>query len=143
MAARGGGGGRAPRAGRGGGAGGPRAGGGRGPGRERRGGARGAAAAGDARVAVASCSALKKGYRARRRQSGGVPVHFVLLDPARDELERRMTTRAGHFMPPTLLTSQLNTLERPQPDERALPLDGSESIEAACEKVIAWLKAHG
>lgn len=107
---------------------------------DRLGRAIGTAAAGG--VAVASCSALKKIYRDRLRRSIPVPAHFVLLDPARTELERRMTTRAGHFMPTSLLTSQLNTLERPQPDERALALDGTESIEAACEKVIAWLKAH-
>jgi gluconokinase len=97
-------------------------------------------------IAVASCSALKKVYRDRLRQSIAVPVHFVLLDPVRDELERRMIARAGHFMPSTLLRSQLDTLERPQPDERALALDGSDSIAASCEKVIAWLMrstAHG
>jgi gluconokinase len=109
---------------------------------DRLGRAVGAAAASDG-IAVASCSALKKIYRDRLRQSIGVPAHFVLLDPSRSELERRMTTRTGHFMPPTLLTSQLNTLERPEPEEHALTLDGSDSTAAACEKVIAWLTAHG
>ena len=108
---------------------------------ERLGRAIGSAATSDG-IAVASCSALKKIYRDRLRQSIAVPVHFVLLDPGRDELERRMTARTGHFMPPTLLTSQLNTLERPQPDERALALDGSDSIAASCEQIIAWLTAH-
>jgi gluconokinase len=110
---------------------------------DRLGRAIGAAAANDSGIAVASCSALKRIYRDRLRASIAVPVHFVLLAPARAELERRMTTRAGHFMPTTLLTSQLNTLERPQPDERALTLDGSDAPDAACEKVIAWLTAHG
>jgi gluconokinase len=109
---------------------------------ERLGGALGTAAASDG-IAVASCSALKKIYRDRLRQSIAVPVHFVLLAPSRDELERRMTARTGHFMPPALLTSQLNTLERPLPDERALTLNGSDSTAVACEKVIAWLTAHG
>ena len=94
-------------------------------------------------AAAASCSVLKRIYRDRLRQSIAVPVHFVLLEPSRDELERRMTARTGHFMPPTLLTSQLNTLERPQADERALTLDGSDSTAVACEEVIAWLTAHG
>ncbi len=109
---------------------------------ERLGRAIGSAAASDG-IAVASCSALKKIYRDRLRQSLAAPVRLVLLDPGRDELERRMAARAGHFMPPTLLTSQLNTLERPQPEERALTLDGSDPIAASCDQIIAWLTAHG
>jgi gluconokinase len=109
---------------------------------DRLGRAIGASAANDG-IAVASCSALKRIYRDRLRASIAVPVHFVLLDPGRAELERRMATRKGHFMPSTLLTSQLETLERPQPDERALTLDGSASTAKACEQVIAWLTAHG
>ena len=94
-------------------------------------------------IAVASCSALKKIYRDRLRASITVPVRFVLVDPSREELERRMAARKGHFMPSSLLTSQLDTLERPQPDEHALTLDGSSSSAAECERVIAWLTAHG
>lgn len=110
---------------------------------DRLGGAIGTAAANDG-IAVASCSALKKIYRDRLRQSIAVPVHFVFLDPSRDELERRMTARTDHFMPPALLTSQLATLERPRPDERALRLDGSNSIAASCEQIVAWLlREHG
>jgi len=109
---------------------------------DRLGRAIGASAASDG-IAVASCSALKSIYRDRLRTSIAVPTHFVLLDPSRAELERRMAARKGHFMPPTLLTSQLDTLERPQPDEHALTLDGSASTAEACEQVIAWLRAHG
>ena len=109
---------------------------------ERLGRAIGSSATSDG-IAVASCSALKKIYRDRLRQSIAVPVGFVLLDPGRGELERRMSARTGHFMPPALLTSQLNTLERPQPDERALMLDGSDSTDSAVEKAVAWLTAHG
>ncbi len=109
---------------------------------ERLGRAIGSAATSDG-ISIASCSALKKIYRDRLRQSITVPVRFVLLDPGRGELERRMGARTGHFMPPALLTSQLNTLERPQPDERALILDGSDSTDSAVEKAVAWLTAHG
>jgi gluconokinase len=109
---------------------------------ERLGRALSAATASDG-LAVASCSALKKIYRDRLRQNIAAPVNFVLLDPSRAELERRMAARKGHFMPPALLASQLDTLERPQPDERALTLDGSESIAASCERVVAWLRTHG
>jgi len=101
-----------------------------------------AAAIADHGVAVASCSALRKIYRDRLRETIAVPVCFVLLDASRDELLRRLTNRAGHFMPPSLLTSQLDTLERPQADEFAITLDASRPTAESCEQIIARL-LHG
>jgi gluconokinase len=48
-------------------------------------------------------------------------VRFVYLQVPRDELDRRMRARE-HFMPPSLLDSQLATLEPPTVDEAALIL---------------------
>jgi gluconokinase len=93
-------------------------------------------------IAVASCSALKKVYRDRLRQTIPAPVGFVLMDADPGELLRRMTARAQHYMPPSLLTSQLDTLERPQPDELAITLDARSPIAALCEQTIAWLLGH-
>ncbi len=98
----------------------------------------GAAVAGH-RIAVASCSALQRSYRDRLRQAIPAPVVFVLLDTDRAELLRRLTHRAGHYMPASLLTSQLDTLERPQPDEWALTLDSRRPVEVACEETLRWL----
>lgn len=72
---------------------------------------------------IATCSALKRIYRERIAEAAGRPVAFVFLDGARETLEKRMRERKGHFMPASLLDSQLATLERPAPDERALRLD--------------------
>ncbi len=60
---------------------------------------------------VLSCSALKPEYR-RTLASTTSPgtVAFVLLEPTRKELTRRLEQRHGHWMPLTLLDSQLNTL---------------------------------
>lgn len=91
-------------------------------------------------ISVASCSALKRAYRDRLRQIIGAPVGFVLLDGAPEELRRRMAARSGHYMPPSLLDSQLATLERPQSDEAALPLDAGLPIDDLCERVAAWLR---
>jgi gluconokinase len=104
-----------------------------------------AAAVADHGIAVASCSALKRAYRDRLRTTIAIKTGFVLLDASREELERRMSNRPGHFMPPSLLTSQLDTLERPQSDELALTLDASRPIPESCEQVAAWLRAtaHG
>jgi gluconokinase len=90
-------------------------------------------------IGVASCSALRRTYRDRLRKVITAPVGFVLVDADREELLRRLTARTGHYMPPSLLTSQIDTLERPQPDERAITLDATRPPEALCAQTIAWL----
>lgn len=87
-------------------------------------------------IAIAACSALRRAYRDRLRQVIAAPVTFVLLDTDREELLRRMTQRPHHYMPPGLLTSQLETLERPQPDERAITLDARRPVAALCDETI-------
>jgi gluconokinase len=65
---------------------------------------------------VVACSALKRAYRDRLRRA--VPgVRFVFLDGPATLIESRMAARTGHYMPATLLASQLRTLERPGADE--------------------------
>jgi len=108
---------------------------------DRLGRAIGAAAASQG-IAVASCSALKRIYRNRLRETIAAPVGFVLLDASREELLHRLTERPGHFMPPSLLTSQLDTLERPQSDELAIVIDARRSTAASCEEIVAWINSH-
>lgn len=88
---------------------------------------------------VAACSALRLRYRERLRATVGPSARFVLLDLGRDELERRMTQRPGHYMPTSLLDSQLATLERPDPSEGVFTLDGLISPELLCDRVQAWV----
>lgn len=89
---------------------------------------------------VLTCSSLKATYR--DVLDAGLPeVRFVWLDPPRAVLIERMEHRTGHYMPPALLDSQLATLERPVEDGRTLRLDGSDSVEAAVAKVLAFLRA--
>jgi len=73
--------------------------------------------------AVVTCSALKRTYRDLLRE-GHPSVRFVHLIVDREVLERRMEQRAGHYMPPSLLGSQLATLEALQPDELGCVLSG-------------------
>ncbi|GAM05101.1 gluconokinase [Novosphingobium sp. MBES04] len=90
--------------------------------------------------AVASCSALKRSYRDRLRAIAG-DVLFVLPQIDAAGLEHRMTTRPGHFMPVSLLTSQLATLEPPAADENACPVDGhlpsDEQVALVCRALHA------
>ena len=90
--------------------------------------------------AVATCSALKRSYRARLIAAAGGRMRFVLLDNDRDELLRRLSDRPGHYMPPSLLDSQLATLERPAADEAVLTLNSSAEPAALCEAAIGWLR---
>ena len=78
------------------------------------------AAGGDAGVVVA-CSALKRAYRDLIRSEAPGTV-FAELDGPRELLEQRMI-RPGHFMPASLLDSQLAPPEALQPDEAGLRLD--------------------
>lgn len=92
---------------------------------------------------VAACSALRRSYRERLRQAIDGPVSFVLLDATPEELLRRLTQRSGHYMPASLLKSQLATLERPHGDEAVFTLDAAATPEYLCEHTQAWLARHG
>jgi len=90
-------------------------------------------------IAVAACSSLKRSYRERLAAATGQPIVFILLDAAPGELERRLGNRPGHYMPASLLDSQLRTLERPTDDEPALTLDSTEEPEALIERMLGWI----
>ncbi|WP_443024403.1 gluconokinase [Sphingomonas sp. Leaf34] len=98
-----------------------------------------ASGAGHGGIAVAACSALKRVYRERLSAASAVPLAFVLLETMPAEIARRLATREGHYMPASLLDSQLATLERPGPDEHALTLDAGRTPDALAADVVAWL----
>ncbi|KAL6757856.1 hypothetical protein V8C86DRAFT_2614386 [Haematococcus lacustris] len=64
-------------------------------------------------------------------------VAFVLLDPSEATLRVRLQARGAtnHFMPPSLLESQLSTLEREPLSDWLLILDASSSDRAAEEAI--------
>lgn len=91
---------------------------------------------------VIACSALRRRYRDRLRAAGDA-VRFVYLEVPRTELEQRMRSRR-HFMPVTLLDSQLATLEPPdQDDEAACIVDGTLPLEENLRRVLGWLTSPG
>ena len=71
---------------------------------------------------VVSCSALRRPYRDILR-AGAPDAWFVHLHGDTAVLRQRMASRPSHYMPASLLQSQLDTLEMPQPDERVVSLD--------------------
>lgn len=77
------------------------------------------------------CSALKGSYRDLLR-TGDPDLRFIYLHGEHDLLQARMDAREGHFMPPGLLKSQLDTLEEPSDAIRV-------SIDQSPEAIVAEL----
>lgn len=76
---------------------------------------------------VLACSALREIYRERLKPTHG-ELKIVFLRGDRELLAERITARTDHYMPPTLLDSQLATLEVPAP-RNALWCDVAEAPE--------------
>jgi carbohydrate kinase (thermoresistant glucokinase family) len=91
------------------------------------------------RAVVLSCSALKRSYRDTLRQQAS-DLALVYLAGTPELLAQRMAGRSGHYMPPSLLASQLATLEPPQADEHALTLDIAREPLSLVQDALAWLE---
>ncbi len=91
------------------------------------------------RGVVAACSALKKSYRQKLAEAAGRPVTFIFLHGSRELLAARMAERKGHFMPTSLLDSQLATIEIPGPDEDAVHLDVVLPVDELVNRAKAYL----
>lgn len=89
---------------------------------------------------VLTCSALKRKYRDTLRQ--GLKVTFVYLETSERTIAERLKHRLGHFMPPSLLPSQLATLEPPGLDENVVVVDSAGTPEIVMAKLIEELEAH-
>ena len=87
---------------------------------------------------VVSCSALKRSYRDMLRTAAS-RLAFVHIHGSRALLESRLRARPGHFMPSSLLDSQLQTLEPPGADERAITLDAALPPAEIAAQAAAWL----
>ncbi|GAB3491410.1 gluconokinase [Flexivirga sp.] len=92
----------------------------------------------DGRSAVITCSALKRAYRDLLREDRK-NVRFVYLDVPQEVLEDRLSKRTGHYMPPSLLPSQLQTLEPLQQDEDGVVVHAHQSPEASLEEALDLL----
>jgi gluconokinase len=90
----------------------------------------------EGRSVVLACSALKRAYRDTLRGSG-CTLRFVHLHGDRALIAERMKARTGHYMPPSLLDSQLRDLEALQPDEEGAVLDIAEPPEVLVARALA------
>lgn len=98
----------------------------------------------DARAAggesvVVTCSALKRSYRDLLREAG-THVRFVHLTGPEEVLAERMQHRSGHFMPATLLASQLASLQPLSPDEDGVEVDVTPPVAEIVQTTLSRLE---
>jgi carbohydrate kinase (thermoresistant glucokinase family) len=86
---------------------------------------------------IISCSALKRNYR-RQIIGDRRDVRLVYLEGSRSLIAERLATRGGHFMPASLLDSQLATLEPPGAGEYPITV----SIDPAVDEIVERIAAH-
>lgn len=87
---------------------------------------------------VVACSALKRVYR-ERILSAAPQTKFVHLSGSREVLEQRLGARSGHFMPASLLDSQLATLEPLAADEPGLVVDIDQPVADIVAQAVGEL----
>ena len=88
---------------------------------------------------LVTCSALRRTYRDALRQ-GHSSVWFVHLAAPRDVLEGRIASRADHFMPKSMLGSQLATLEPLGRDEPGSTIEATAPIDAVVDLIVHRLR---
>ncbi|HEX9781236.1 MAG TPA: gluconokinase [Opitutaceae bacterium] len=84
---------------------------------------------------VLACSALRETYRQRLARAGE-SVRFVYLRGTFEQIRSRLTARAGHYMPASLLQSQFAILEEPV---YSLNVDVDMEPEAAVARILRLL----
>ena len=94
--------------------------------------------AAEGRSTVIACSALKRAYR-DVLAAGPPSLDFVHLDGSAGVIRERMASRAGHYMPASLLDSQIATLEPLEPDESGIVLDVGLPPEDLVARAVSGL----
>ncbi|KJL34772.1 gluconokinase [Microbacterium azadirachtae] len=88
---------------------------------------------------IVACSALRRVYRDRLRVA--VPdARFVHLHGAPGLLRSRAAGRRGHYMPPSLLASQLALLEPLDPEEDGAVFDVAPAVDDVVTAALAWIR---
>ena len=91
---------------------------------------------------VVAASVLKRSYRDRLRAADPA-LRFILLTAPKPVIADRLEHRRGHYMPPSLLDSQLAILEVPDDDERAWIIDNERSPDAIVDEIMTLIERDG
>ena len=87
---------------------------------------------------VLSCSALKVSYRDILREAGN--IKFLFLKVGEEEVSERLEHRKGHFMPKSLIHSQIETLEIPSNKEKdIIIIDASKQPQDVLKECVQSL----
>lgn len=97
--------------------------------------------ASQSRSTVLACSALKRSYRDVLNSGTDHGCLYIHLHGDASLIAQRMAARS-HFMPPTLLKSQLATLEPLAPDERGIQLNLDQTPDELTAQSLAWLRTQ-
>ncbi|GAB3616491.1 gluconokinase [Okibacterium endophyticum] len=89
---------------------------------------------------VVACSALRRAYRDIIRENDPTCV-FIHLSGDAAVLSARLEGRSGHFMPESLLASQLDTLEGLEPDEPGVVVDIGRPIREIVRRAVEAVRA--
>lgn len=98
--------------------------------------------AAEGRNVIITCSALKRTYRDTLRQAQA-DVRFVELIADRSLVAERMAHRTGHFMPPSLLNSQFDTLEDLGDGENGVKITVDVPPDAVARRALEGLGILG
>lgn len=90
---------------------------------------------------VLTCSALKRAYR-DLLVDGHPSVWFAHVHVDRSVLAERLAARQGHYMPPSLLDSQLTTLEPLAADEPGSVIDGDGPLAETVTELLTTVRAE-
>ncbi len=96
----------------------------------------------DGHDAIVACSALKRSYRDVLRD-GHPSVRFVFLDVPRGVLEERLRERHGHYMPASMLQSQLDALEPLGDDEPGFEIPADRPPPVLVDDILRRLGRAG
>ncbi|MFM7532195.1 MAG: gluconokinase [Rubrivivax sp.] len=88
---------------------------------------------------VVACSALKRVYRDQLR-AAAPDLRLVFLHGQTTLLAERLAARRDHYMPASMLPSQLEALEAPDTDEGAIAIDVAQAPEAIVQAVCRQLR---
>jgi len=91
---------------------------------------------------IVSCSALRKSYRDFLRLKAGRSLIFLCLTGERSLLLQRLDARQDHYMPVSLLDSQLAAFETPMGEEHVLMLSIEKTLHSLVDEALDFIKEY-
>jgi len=91
---------------------------------------------------LVSCSALRRAYRQCLLDNSGVQIGFIHLHAKREVFAERMSNRKDHFMPVSLLDSQLELLESLNSDGSGVVVDVDKPIQRVIDEAMLFVQKN-